>query len=206
MLWLFKKAGEDNAKNTNYQFWQQENHPIELISNKFIDQKLAYIHENPVKAGLVDEPWEYRFSSARDYINNQKGLLEVDRTADAVDMRLQNFKRFAGLVGPLQTAFYVQYAVFCRTLRTTGDIVAEGAGTNPNFIWSDAKLGNGSFSKNQKMLVEMIKTGNFEVDIVRDAGINLGSGVFRNKITFSQINVVNSNSKEVAGPITKIWP
>lgn len=50
-------------------FWQQEKHPIELISNKFIDQKLAYIHENPaggvpLKAGLVDEPWEYRFSSA----------------------------------------------------------------------------------------------------------------------------------------------
>ena len=48
------------------------------MSNKFIDQKLAYIHENPVKAGLVDEPWEYRFSSARDYMNNQKGLLEVE--------------------------------------------------------------------------------------------------------------------------------
>lgn len=58
--------------------WQQENHPIELISNKFIDQKFQYIHENPVKAGLVDEPWEYRFSSARDYMHNQKRLLEVE--------------------------------------------------------------------------------------------------------------------------------
>ncbi|MCA0232200.1 MAG: hypothetical protein LCH91_17150 [Bacteroidetes bacterium] len=66
------------AKNKTYRFWQQENHPIELISNKFIDQKLQYIHENPVKAGLVDEPWEYRFSSARDYMNNQNGLLEVE--------------------------------------------------------------------------------------------------------------------------------
>jgi putative transposase len=78
MLWLFKKAGEGNSKNTNYQFWQQENHPIELITNKFIDQKLQYIHKNPVKAGLVDEPWEYRYSSARDYMNNQKGLLDVE--------------------------------------------------------------------------------------------------------------------------------
>jgi REP element-mobilizing transposase RayT len=78
LLWLFRQAGEGNSKNTTYQFWQQENHPIELISNNFIDQKLAYIHENPVKAGLVDEPWEYRYSSARDYMNNQKGLLEVE--------------------------------------------------------------------------------------------------------------------------------
>ena len=41
MLWLFRQAGEANAKNSNYQFWQQENHPIELVSNKFIDQKIA---------------------------------------------------------------------------------------------------------------------------------------------------------------------
>ncbi|MFC6193891.1 transposase [Dyadobacter subterraneus] len=78
ILWIFRKAGEANSKNTNYQFWQQENHPIELFSNKFINQKLTYIHENPVKAGLVDEPWEYRYSSARDYMNNQKGLLDVE--------------------------------------------------------------------------------------------------------------------------------
>ncbi|MFN8349046.1 MAG: transposase [Spirosomataceae bacterium] len=78
MLWLFRQAGDSNAKNTHYQFWQQENHPIELISNKFIDQKLTYIHENPVKAGLVDEPWEYRFSSARDYMSNRQGLLEIE--------------------------------------------------------------------------------------------------------------------------------
>jgi len=54
MLWIFKQAGENNAKNKQYQFWQQENHPIELISNKFIDQKLdraafRYIHNNPGK-------------------------------------------------------------------------------------------------------------------------------------------------------------
>jgi putative transposase len=78
MLWLFKQAGEANSKNKDYQFWQQENHPIELISNKFLDQKLHYIHMNPVKAGIVDEPWEYRYSSARDYMNNQKSLLEVE--------------------------------------------------------------------------------------------------------------------------------
>ncbi|AXE20209.1 transposase [Runella rosea] len=78
LLWLFRQAGENNSKNTTYQFWQQENHPIELSSNKFIDQKLAYIHENPVKVGIVDESWEYRYSSARDYMNNQKGLLEAD--------------------------------------------------------------------------------------------------------------------------------
>ena len=62
MLWMFKSAavrrsGEANAKNKQYQFWQQENHPIELISNKFINQKLdraafRYIHNNLVKSRI----------------------------------------------------------------------------------------------------------------------------------------------------------
>ena len=30
MLWIFKKAGERNSNNKNYQFWRQDNHPIEL--------------------------------------------------------------------------------------------------------------------------------------------------------------------------------
>ncbi|MCE7043179.1 REP-associated tyrosine transposase [Dyadobacter sp. CY312] len=78
MLWLFRTAGQDNSKNQIYQFWQQENHPVEIFSNKFMDQKLAYIHDNPVKAGLVDDPWEYRYSSARDYMKNQRGLLDIE--------------------------------------------------------------------------------------------------------------------------------
>ncbi len=59
MLWIFKKAGEKNSNNKNFQFWRQDNHPEELISNKFKDQKLEYIHNNPVESGLVDnlEVW-----------------------------------------------------------------------------------------------------------------------------------------------------
>ena len=46
MLWIFKSAAEKNKNNKNYQFWQQENHPEELFSYKFIKQKLDYIHNN----------------------------------------------------------------------------------------------------------------------------------------------------------------
>jgi len=76
MLWIFKKAGEKNSNNTNFQFWRQDNHPEELISNKFKDQKLDYIHHNPVVAGFVDNPEDYRYSSARDY-SGGKGILDV---------------------------------------------------------------------------------------------------------------------------------
>ncbi|WP_317043003.1 REP-associated tyrosine transposase [Solitalea longa] len=75
-LWIFKSTGKRNSNNKVYQFWQQDNHPEELISNQFMDQKLDYLHNNPVVAGIVDEPEHYRYSRARNYAG-QKGLLAV---------------------------------------------------------------------------------------------------------------------------------
>ena len=76
MLWIFKQAGKENPNNKNFQFWQQDNHPEELITNEFIDQKLNYLHLNPVQAGFVSEPEHYRYSSAVDYAGG-KGLLKI---------------------------------------------------------------------------------------------------------------------------------
>ena len=53
------------------------NHPVELYSNKFIWQKLNYIHNNPVRSGLVKFPEEYRYSSAANYAG-QEALLDVE--------------------------------------------------------------------------------------------------------------------------------
>lgn len=39
MLWLFRSAGQYNSNNTNYQFWQQENHPVELVSRGLPNKK-----------------------------------------------------------------------------------------------------------------------------------------------------------------------
>ncbi|MGV3585796.1 MAG: REP-associated tyrosine transposase [Adhaeribacter sp.] len=76
MLWLFERAGKRNSNNQQYQFWQQHNHPIELNSNFLLNQKLNYIHQNPVEAGFVREPEDYPYSSAADYAG-QKGLVNL---------------------------------------------------------------------------------------------------------------------------------
>ena len=76
MLWMFQSAGKKNNNNKNYQFWRQDNHPIELSTNEMMDQKLEYIHNNPVEEGIVERPEEYLFSSARNYTGS-KGLIDV---------------------------------------------------------------------------------------------------------------------------------
>ncbi len=41
-----------------------------------IRQKINYVHNNPVKAGLVENPEDYTYSSAKNYVDEQ-GLLDV---------------------------------------------------------------------------------------------------------------------------------
>ena len=56
-----------NAKDRVYQFWERNSLSVELRSSKVFNQKLEYIHWNPVKAGICKFPEEYYYSSARFY-------------------------------------------------------------------------------------------------------------------------------------------
>ena len=58
------KAYLVNAKDRKYQFWERNALSVEIWSEKVLIQKLKYIHENPVRAGLCTYPTEYKYSSA----------------------------------------------------------------------------------------------------------------------------------------------
>jgi len=77
LSWMFKQAGKKSSNVKSGQFWQHNNKPIELWSQEVIDQKIDYIHNNPVEAGFVREPEHWNYSSAIDY-SGGKGLLEID--------------------------------------------------------------------------------------------------------------------------------
>lgn len=54
-----------NAKDREYQFWERNPLRIELRTNTVYEQKLDYIHWNPVKAGLCKMPEDYKYSSEK---------------------------------------------------------------------------------------------------------------------------------------------
>ncbi|HJS00635.1 MAG TPA: transposase [Flavobacterium sp.] len=78
MLWMFSRAGIKNSNNVNKQFWQQHNQPIEIWSLKVFEQKLNYIHQNPVVTGFVTNPIDWKYSSARNYGNDDHSILKID--------------------------------------------------------------------------------------------------------------------------------
>ena len=77
MLNIFRSAGQNKNNNKDFQFWQQDNHPIELFSPAVTFQKIDYVHNNPIVAGIVSEPDHYLYSSARDYLGIN-GVLDVE--------------------------------------------------------------------------------------------------------------------------------
>ena len=78
MLNIFSYAGKGNKNNKEFQFWKQNYHPVELTMIEMLSQRLEYLHENPVRSGLVWEAWHYKYSSAIDYYTNEKGLLPIE--------------------------------------------------------------------------------------------------------------------------------
>lgn len=77
MKYLFEEYGKTRLNRKKYQFWQDGCYPIALYSPNVIEQKLNYIHLNPVRAGIVDVPEHYIYSSASNYYCG-KGLIEVE--------------------------------------------------------------------------------------------------------------------------------
>jgi REP element-mobilizing transposase RayT len=68
--WLlnrFEYRADQHRRNESYQVWTHENHAVLLFSPEFIREKIEYIHNNPVRAGIVEKPEDYLYSSARNY-------------------------------------------------------------------------------------------------------------------------------------------
>ena len=54
-----------DAKDRTYQLWKRNALSVGLFTAKVLQQKIDYVHANPVKAGLCLHPEDYHYSSAR---------------------------------------------------------------------------------------------------------------------------------------------
>lgn len=78
LLEIFSSAASEHSRNEKYQVWTHENHAMELFSSKFIKQKMDYIHQNPVRAGIVEKEEDYIYSSAKEYYTGKASVLGIN--------------------------------------------------------------------------------------------------------------------------------
>ena len=74
---------ELNIQDRSYAVWLKDFSSIDLSSHKFIQQKLGYIHMNPVRAEFCDHPAKWKWSSFRAYLPHEpeEVPLEMDLQA-----------------------------------------------------------------------------------------------------------------------------
>ncbi len=77
LLHLFRFHANQTNANEIFRLWTGDNHPEEILSAPFFTTKLNYIHQNPVRNGLVANPASYLYSSAANY-EGRKGLIDID--------------------------------------------------------------------------------------------------------------------------------
>ena len=73
---------KDQAKK----LWMKRFDDEVIRDQKMFWTKLNYIHNNPVKAGLVKRAEDYNYSSARNYVFNDHSILEVDIELGGVNL------------------------------------------------------------------------------------------------------------------------
>ncbi len=76
ILYRFKYHAKFNNRIKDYKVWQDGYHGIACDRPDILLQKLDYIHNNPVAAGIVSVPEHYLYSSAINYAGG-KGIVEI---------------------------------------------------------------------------------------------------------------------------------
>lgn len=74
----FQESGEE-TKRAEKKVWQDSFWEQFIFTEKFLTEKLNYIHMNPVRAGMVDDPAKYPYSSYRNYEFNDNTLIDIDK-------------------------------------------------------------------------------------------------------------------------------
>ena len=62
-----------------HQALQEGSHPQALMSDRMMEQKLEYLHNNPIQLGLVASTEHSRYSSAHEWLPGTKPPLQLDR-------------------------------------------------------------------------------------------------------------------------------
>jgi putative transposase len=67
--------------HAHFRVWQRKFYDMNIWTAKKRQEKLNYMHNNPVKRGLVKQPGDWPWSSWRFYFLHDLSLLAMDRVS-----------------------------------------------------------------------------------------------------------------------------
>jgi putative transposase len=82
---LQKLRRESGARGHKYSLWEHHSNALPIFSESMFMQKVNYIHQNPVRAELVERAEDYRWSSVRIWkrcaLEDEPLMVDISRIA-----------------------------------------------------------------------------------------------------------------------------
>lgn len=78
VLAVFRTSALEEGRGNHYKVWQEGFHPVAIDTEKFFQEKLDYLHKNPIRKGFVERPEHWRYSSARNYLLDDHSILRIE--------------------------------------------------------------------------------------------------------------------------------
>lgn len=72
------KFNREMKRPVGSQFWQKRFHDFNVYTHEKRVEKIHYMHDNPRRKGLVEDPWDWKWSSCRYYRTGEPGMVTVD--------------------------------------------------------------------------------------------------------------------------------
>jgi putative transposase len=79
--WLVQQLGffrTAHKTHSTHQVWQEGVHRQTLPTDEILQQKVDYIHRNPVLRGMVAPPEDWRYSSAHEWREGATPVMRCD--------------------------------------------------------------------------------------------------------------------------------
>ena len=67
-----------SVQSTQRPFWQARYYDFNVFTNRKFDEKLVYMHRNPVKRSLTAKPEDWPWSSFLHYADGIRGIIEIE--------------------------------------------------------------------------------------------------------------------------------
>jgi len=88
-----KRVRSLRAPDSAEPFWQKRYYDRNVRSDREFTVQLRYLHQNPVKRGLVLSPEDWKWSSYRHYALRETGVAEIESEWTARDREGKAFGR-----------------------------------------------------------------------------------------------------------------
>jgi REP element-mobilizing transposase RayT len=85
ILPLLQQYKKQHKIHSIHQVWQEGSHPEKIVNEIMLNQKIDYIHKNPIKRGFVTEDCHWLYSSARN-TQNLSAPIQVDTIDDFIGL------------------------------------------------------------------------------------------------------------------------